>query len=541
MKKIFVLLLVFVILLLGCPPIINNGGGEKTEEEVGGEAKIPDTTKVVTDALEGLASDKIYFSEDVDLEVGDVIVSGICDFAPNGFIRKVTSSYGGVAWTNNATLEDGIEECDVVSNVVLSSRNVLSVRTLDGVSSRALSLGSFYLDLDEAVLCSSSVGKVVADGSISFDLNADVSLKMKMFKIREFVAEAVLTGDVDVDISGDIEASFDKSVKIENYTFAPYTIFIPSAPPFPIVLVFKLSLYLNYYGEISARLDAGVSQSMEATFGYKYTGSNWEKINDFDKSFNFDTPSLDANANIVVGPSVEFEVLLYGVAGLYTSLLGYLELDADISTNPWLSLYGGIKLDAGFSCDMLGDGIPDIGGTLFDYKKLLYSNSNAPEEEEPEEPNNPSYRFTDMDNGTVKDNETGLIWTKNIAIFDERMTWEFAEIYAAYLSDGEFGLSDGSSDGDWRLPTVSEWMSVIDTDYYGPALCDMSGENAWSQGNAFLNPLQINEGYYTWFWSSDEIDSENVYVINLCDGEVDAEYKARTWRAWPVRDARSDE
>ena len=72
-------------------------------------------------------------------------------------------------------------------------------------------------------------------------------------------------------------------------------------------------------------------------------------------------------------------------------------------------------------------------------------------------------RFVDCGNGTVKDNLTGLFWLEDAsnACFGFN-DWPDANVLAAQLADGQCGLTDGSSPGDWRLPTKEEWQVIMD-------------------------------------------------------------------------------
>jgi hypothetical protein len=87
----------------------------------------------------------------------------------------------------------------------------------------------------------------------------------------------------------------------------------------------------------------------------------------------------------------------------------------------------------------------------------------------------PDPRFMDNQDGTVTDNLTGLIWLKNTKCLG-MMDWEGARLAAKSLKDGDCGpdpaliLSDGSSAGDWRLPTMSELCTLIDFSRRDPAL-----------------------------------------------------------------------
>jgi hypothetical protein len=56
----------------------------------------------------------------------------------------------------------------------------------------------------------------------------------------------------------------------------------------------------------------------------------------------------------------------------------------------------------------------------------------------------PSPRFHDNGNGTVTDNLTGLMWTKNANLPGSTMTWYQAVDYCNSLTQGGYT--------DWRLP-----------------------------------------------------------------------------------------
>ena len=56
--------------------------------------------------------------------------------------------------------------------------------------------------------------------------------------------------------------------------------------------------------------------------------------------------------------------------------------------------------------------------------------------------------------------ETGLIWLKRADCFPEA-NWKVALQAAATLKSGDCGLTDGSSAGDWRLPTRTEWEATV--------------------------------------------------------------------------------
>jgi len=147
-------------------------------------------------------------------------------------------------------------------------------------------------------------------------------------------------------------------------------------------------------------------------------------------------------------------------------------------------------------------------------------------------------RFTDMGDGTVRDNETDLIWLKDADAFGE-MNWFDAVNEVAGLSSGEKGLSDESVDGDWRLPTTAEWEAFMCPEFYDPellssskpALVNTKGDSQWSNGDAFTG---VRSRYY---WSSNEYDSNYAWHAYMGDGYTYTSYKdyIRHYYAWPVR------
>ena len=57
-------------------------------------------------------------------------------------------------------------------------------------------------------------------------------------------------------------------------------------------------------------------------------------------------------------------------------------------------------------------------------------------------------RFTDMDDGTIRDNNTGLIWLKNANCFNRWMSWTEAKNEVSLIENGDCSLTDESIAGD---------------------------------------------------------------------------------------------
>ena len=138
----------------------------------------------------------------------------------------------------------------------------------------------------------------------------------------------------------------------------------------------------------------------------------------------------------------------------------------------------------------------------------------------------PEPRFTDNGDGTVADNLTDLVWMKNADAFGT-CYWTQALVYCNSLSNGMYGLSDGSVAGDWRLPNKRELESLIDLSQNHPCL---------PAGHSFTN-WQADFEYY---WTASTFHSDTLYawILEIEDGtlSVDDRETSDYNHVWPCRD-----
>jgi hypothetical protein len=133
-----------------------------------------------------------------------------------------------------------------------------------------------------------------------------------------------------------------------------------------------------------------------------------------------------------------------------------------------------------------------------------------------------SPRFTDNADGTVTDNQTGLIWLKDANCFGPR-TWYDALSDSNGLSSGLCGLTDGSSAGDWRLPNYKELMSLPEAEtYLFPSL---------PLGHPFTNVQSSS------YWSSTTwlADTDSAILVGMSLIGLGYYHKGNDRYLWPVR------
>ena len=120
----------------------------------------------------------------------------------------------------------------------------------------------------------------------------------------------------------------------------------------------------------------------------------------------------------------------------------------------------------------------------------------------------PQPRFTDNGDGTITDNLTGLIWTKDVGCM-EPASWDEAHEMAGDVAAGDCGLTDGSKPGDWRVPNIRELHSLVDFGNHSPSL---------PSGHPFEG---IDPATSWWSSTTSAMQPETfAYTVNLENGEV---------------------
>jgi hypothetical protein len=139
-------------------------------------------------------------------------------------------------------------------------------------------------------------------------------------------------------------------------------------------------------------------------------------------------------------------------------------------------------------------------------------------------------RFLDNADGTVTDCRTGLIWLQNINCYYNYPYWDTAMSVAAGLNTAECGLTDGSLEGDWRLPTKDE-LQGIGTD----------PPTTWESGTPTVTwttpdiPFVGITSYAYWSSTTDDSRSEYAWRMYISNGSTASYPKMTISPIWPVR------
>ena len=129
----------------------------------------------------------------------------------------------------------------------------------------------------------------------------------------------------------------------------------------------------------------------------------------------------------------------------------------------------------------------------------------------------PNPHFHDNGNGTITDNLTGLMWTKNANLSGSTVSWYQAIYYCNNLTQGGYS--------DWRLPNVNELESLINDDEANSA--------TWLNNLGFTNV----QSFYYWSSTTYAVTPGYAWVVFMYGGFVSYDYKSGGYGgyAWPVR------
>lgn len=110
----------------------------------------------------------------------------------------------------------------------------------------------------------------------------------------------------------------------------------------------------------------------------------------------------------------------------------------------------------------------------------------------------PNPRFTDNGDGTVTDNLTQLMWLKDASclglVTSVQLNTQIANLNSgANSSCGDYIVGKYN---DWRLPEIEELQSLVNYNYFNPALSNGSGTGKWVEGDVFLK-VNIQNRYWS--------------------------------------------
>ena len=400
-KKIFIVfgIILVVILFLIFILLIGNENNSKNRDD--DKVIIKDKVNIITSDTGGelqptnVTEDTILFDYDPGYEVGEIVVAGITDAAPNGFIRRITdlsiTDKGYQYTTEYAVLTDVFEEAHIIKTFAVTDKEVREIEevdknvkslnlssTADGAAVRSIAYVETTNTAEsvDAKIKPSDNGLGVAvefnyKDNENLEINGDFELITYIeLKIDIEDDEIKFGATIHTDTNGELfvgaqEEVFDKDNKDNKDNFNgehEKEIISKSLPniqfaigPVPVVITNDLKLSAEISTQLEGEIGTAFGLNMEAVSGYEYSSKTNKVVeinenNYFSDGIEFETKSR-ASGNLEAGIYVHLVTKLYGssgsdlAVGIAGDLSGELALNCDNKSEH--AFYGKLSLSMG--------------------------------------------------------------------------------------------------------------------------------------------------------------------------------------------------
>ncbi|BDD05175.1 Lcl C-terminal domain-containing protein [Aureibacter tunicatorum] len=463
-------------------------------------------------------------------------VNGGDNYVVMGTSQLMSVPYALHAKTADKVANDLVNDADAdPSNEIQDLKlegNILTVTNNDTATEIDLSL---YLDNDNTQLTEAQVDAFVdnngyltseVDGSVTNEIQ-DLQLVGNTLKITNngsatvidltpYLDDTKLTEaqvDAFVDNNGYLTSEVDGSVtnEIQDLQLVGNTLKITNNGSATVI---DLAPYLDDTKLTEAQVDAFVDNNGYLTS--EVDGSVTNEIQDLQLVGNTLKITNNGSATVIdLTPYLDDTKLTEAQVDAFVGNNGYLTSEVDGSTTNEIQ-----TISKSGSSITLSNG----GGTVTTKADApCFDNAN---------------RFVDCGNGTITDQLTGLIWLKNVGCFGAK-NYKNGNDQAARLAHGQCGLTDNSSPGDWRLPTIEEWKAFMKSSCPSPSIPDITGNGCYADGPAFFTNMRASGRRSCISSSLNPDDLSQTQVANVDNGTTFGFPRATTgFGIWPVRDGR---
>jgi len=317
----------------------------KSKDKNSDEAIIKDDVYIITEEIEGslieLNEDSLIFNKEMNYEIGDVIVSGITEKTPNGFIKIVVDSYiedeKNILKTEEGFLTDVFEELHIKRKFTftedgleenISSKDngingLVATKFIDETLYRNLATKIKLSDKEKADYEFIIEQEIKLDSGNIIDVSVGCNFELELImdiENEELVYGMIVNSDIGggLGVSWSEKASWEtsgtiKEIKLPNLQF---TIGIV-----PIVLTNEVNIGYEIESEISGGIKTEVEVDSIANIGFIYdsTKREIEKISEYEylaDGLSFGTSAF-AKGEIYGGLTTHIASKLYGVSGGY--------------------------------------------------------------------------------------------------------------------------------------------------------------------------------------------------------------------------------
>ncbi|MBE6814228.1 MAG: hypothetical protein E7522_02140 [Ruminococcaceae bacterium] len=316
---------------------INNQENELSTEEVVLEKNVSVITSKTTENEQPYKVDEnhLYYKNNPDLKKDDVVVSGITEAAPTGFMRKIVSieKLNGeyVVETIPANFNEVFKAVNFEDSIDLNETTASSeIKTQSKLLSPTVMPLSY--DSESAVFIKINEKTIDEDGiyaRVSGSLDLKIHPKLQVADdnvIFDLLWENGIESCIYFFNTEDINGTIEKELR--KYKFMPREFYIGAVP---VVLTNEVSAYLKVDGEITGEISADLKLNDVISQGFQYVSN--------EKAYyqNDSAEAIENNVDLVVHGPVDSDatigVFVKSATTLYDgiSVENYSGLKADIT------------------------------------------------------------------------------------------------------------------------------------------------------------------------------------------------------------------
>lgn len=359
-----------------------NSGGNSSDQDI---VLVKDNVNSITQKTKKeyqpiqVTADTLSFSSDPKYKKGDIIVSGVLENAPGGFIRRVTnvSEENGtyIYETENALLTDVFEKLYIVrsfalnqdscDNIPNSNKNVFSVRDNSAKNGNEIEFSTQALEIkkDRKFLLKKEYEgiKLLDSLSLNGEIELDEWIEVKLSVKRGRVNFGIVTHS---DIEGEIflgfeNEGFDKDKDEGEFQKEFLSKDLPTIEfaiaGVPIVITNEAKLTFDTSLELEGALGTTLSLGMKYDAGFEYDSKTGKVKEINEKTYSgkgIEWKTVEkASGSIEAGPAIHLVSKLYDAVGsdISVGIKGEIdgEIGAEANANGESELYGSLEYKVG--------------------------------------------------------------------------------------------------------------------------------------------------------------------------------------------------
>lgn len=334
-RKGFILIgiiLLAIIAIIGCSVFF------KRDTTASSDVVIKENVYIITDeaALQpiSVSEDSLIFEDKVTYEEGDVIVSGITDAAPSGFIRKVVNVYEEddtyVVVTENGLLTDVFEKAHIEKRFVFTAEGLQEVDNENLVQAYHWKETEYLFSykFDEAI-----DGGMSAEGIVGFNIWLEVKLDIEDDEVTfGLIAHDEYGGEITIGWNAEAEKEYTKKLLSKNLPNLEF--FVGTVP---IVMTNELEATLDLTGTLEGTLGTTYELGSENKVGFLYESKSGQVQEISEHSYlseglEFETKA-EAVGEVSGGVNIHLVTKLYDCTGADIALGIVGEVEGKVGVN----------------------------------------------------------------------------------------------------------------------------------------------------------------------------------------------------------------